>query len=113
MMNLKAARESAGMSQKQVAITLKVSGPTVSQWESGKKTPTLENLRALASLYGVSLDYLAGNEKAPTPEGERKVDDDDIKFALWGDSENIDDEDLEDVKRYAEFVRQRKKDKRQ
>ena len=47
----------------------------------------------------------------PTQEGERKISDADIKFALWGDSRDIDDEDLEDVRRYAAFVAERKKKK--
>ena len=38
--NMKKAREAAGLSQKQVAITLDVSAPTVSEWESGKKFNT-------------------------------------------------------------------------
>lgn len=49
------------------------------------------------------------NKKAPALEGERKVSDDDIKFALWGDTSYITDDDLEDVKRYAAFIRERKR----
>lgn len=37
MTNFKKARLKTGMSQKEIAITLGVSGPTVSEWESGKK----------------------------------------------------------------------------
>ena len=39
----------------------------------------------------------------------RPVSDDDLMFALWGDATDITDEDLEDVKRFAAFVRERKK----
>lgn len=49
------------------------------------------------------------NKKAPTPKDERQVSDDDIKFALWGDTSDITEEDLEDVKRYAAFIRERKR----
>ncbi len=52
---------------------------------------------------------ISENKKTPAPEGERKVSDDDIKFALWGDTSNITDDDLEDVKRYAAFIRERKR----
>ncbi len=66
----------------------------------------------IAEYFGVTTDFLlTGNEKAPTPEGERKISDDDIMFALWGDSDDVDKDDLEDVKRYAAFVRERKKQK--
>ena len=50
-------------------------------------------------------------KKAPTKDGEREVSDDDIMFALWGDSDDVDKDDLDDVKRYAAFVRERKKQK--
>ena len=71
-----------------------------------------DRLAMIAEYFGVTTDFLlTGNEKAPTPEGERKISDDDIMFALWGDSDDVDKGDLEDVKRYAAFVRERKKQK--
>lgn len=60
MNNLRAAREQAGLSQKEVSIELKVSAPTVSEWESGKKNPNAKNLKQLAYLYGATTDYLLG-----------------------------------------------------
>ena len=33
-------------------------------------------------------------------------------FGLWGDSDDVDEEDLADVKRYAAFVRERKKEQK-
>ena len=71
-----------------------------------------DRLAMIAEYFGVTTDFLlTGNEKAPPPEGERKISDDDIMFALWGDSDDVDKDDLEDVKRYAAFVRERKKQK--
>ncbi len=32
-------------------------------------------------------------------------------FALWGDTENIDEQDVEDVRKFAEFIRERKRNK--
>ena len=58
----------------------------------------------------IQKDLNAHIKKAPT-NGERKVSDDDIMFALWGDSDDVDKDDLDDVKRYAAFVRERKKKK--
>lgn len=48
-------------------------------------------------------------EKAPAQEGEHQISDEDLKFALWGGTDDIDDDDLEDVRNYAAFVRERKK----
>lgn len=67
MNKFKECRLQAGLSQKFVAKTLKVASPSVSNWESGKTMPTPENLSALASLYGVSVDYLLGRDEPDTP----------------------------------------------
>lgn len=67
MNRIKQARMAAGMSQKYVAMELGVAGPSVSNWESGKTKPTQENIKALASLFGVSVDYLLGRDDAPSP----------------------------------------------
>lgn len=32
-----------------------------------------------------------------------------LVFALWGDADNIDEKDLEDVKRFAAFIKERKR----
>ena len=62
MLRLKECREACGLSQKAVAATLKVAAPSVSNWESGKTSPTHDNLEKLADLYNVSVDYLLGRE---------------------------------------------------
>ena len=67
MNRIKQARIAAGMSQKYVAMELGVAGPSVSNWESGKTKPTQENIKALANLFGVSVDYLLGRDDAPSP----------------------------------------------
>lgn len=72
-----------------------------------------DRLAKIASYLDVTTNYLLTGEetkKAPT-DGERIVSDDDIMFALWGDSDDVDEDDLDDVKRYAAFVRERKKKK--
>lgn len=78
------------------------------------KKLSAENLEKVAKYFGVTTDYLLkgeDTEKAPVPEDKRQVSDDDIMFALWGDASEIDKDDLEDVKRYAAFVRERKQKK--
>ena len=83
-------------------------------WETGKREPDFETTKRIADYFGVSVDYLLGREdtqKAPTEPGERQISDEDLKFALWGDSDEIDNDDLDDVRRYAAFVSERKKKK--
>ena len=74
MNRIKKARESAGMSQKEVALSLKVSAPTVSEWESGKKNPSTRNMAELSKLFRVPIDYLLGIEdEKPYPEHISKL----------------------------------------
>ena len=66
MNNIKIARTNAGLSQKEIAITLGVSVPTVSDWESGKKFPSGKNLVKLAQVLHTTTDYLLGCEELHT-----------------------------------------------
>lgn len=58
---LKTLRIEAGLSQKQVAETLKMSKPIVSQYESNQRTPSLSKLIRLSRFYNASLDYICEN----------------------------------------------------
>ncbi len=94
-----------------VAQELGIGKSTVTNWKKRGFTPRGEALQRIADYFGVTTDELLGKEKAPTEAGERPISDEEIMFALWGDTEDIDKDDLEDVKRYAAFVRERKRKK--
>lgn len=110
---LKELREKAGLSQNALAKQLGFAQSTVGMWESGKNKPEYDTLTQIADFFNVSTDYLTGREKEKTPtvQDGRSVSDDDIMFALWGDAKDVDKDDLDDVKRYAAFVRERKNKK--
>lgn len=55
---LNAARVNAGLTQEDVAKRLGKSKNTVVNWEKGKSAPDIETGKALAKLYGVSVDDL-------------------------------------------------------
>ncbi len=48
------------MGQVELARKINVSKGIISLWENGLRDPTLTNLIALAQVFGVSLDFLAG-----------------------------------------------------
>lgn len=50
--NLIAERTRRGWTQEQVAERLKVNANTVSRWETGRTSPSYDNAKALADLYG-------------------------------------------------------------
>ena len=69
-----------------------------------------DRLAKIANYLEVTTDYLLTGEetkKAPTPEGERTVSDDDIKFALFGGDGDITDAMFDEVKRFAQMVKLR------
>ena len=71
--NLQRLRKEKGLSQEDVAQKLFVSRQSVSKWENGNAEPGVENLKALAGLYGVTLDELMENELAEGVQfGEEK-----------------------------------------
>ena len=68
MNRIKELRESKGIQQKELAIDLGVTQPTISNWELGIKVPSARSTRKLAEYFGVSLDYLVGREESQQQE---------------------------------------------
>ena len=56
--SLKAARVNANLTQEDVAKKVKKSKNTIVNYEKGKSAPDIETGKALANLYGVSIDDL-------------------------------------------------------
>lgn len=102
------------------------------QYENGKAVyPDSRRAQALASYFNVSVDYLLGrtdvrngntvgstveNEAAPDPDAPKNKkgfsrQDEVLIYALWGDADDIDEQDLEDLKTFAAFIKERKKKK--
>ena len=57
---VKELRIQAGLQQKEVALAIGVSNPTVSEWEHQKKDPSGERLNKLADLFNVSPETILG-----------------------------------------------------
>lgn len=56
--SIKAARVNAELSQSEAAKKLNVSRDTLSNWESGKTSPSIDKLDDIARVYGIPYDYL-------------------------------------------------------
>lgn len=55
---LKDARRSAGYSQEELAEKLAVSRSAIAKWETNKGMPDINNLKIIAQILNVSIDYL-------------------------------------------------------
>lgn len=83
MNTVKELRERAGMQQKELAILIGVSQPTVSEWEHGKKDPSGDRLKRLSEVFCCEPGEILGYPK----EKENRLDADvmDIREQLRRD----------------------------
>lgn len=84
------------ISQADFGKAMGVAQNTVSQWERGAREPDLTMLNNIAAYFGVSIDYLMGNESG-------------ISFALYGgDKSSIDSKVMKDVQDFAAYIKLQK-----
>ncbi|MBN8968965.1 MAG: helix-turn-helix transcriptional regulator [Rhizobiales bacterium] len=68
---LKVARKAAGLTQQAVAEHFDIARVSVTQWELGQTRPDQDKFTPLATLYGVSLDWLM-DERGDGPNEQTK-----------------------------------------
>ena len=95
-----------GITAYRVATDLNLKSVMFTNWKHGKSQPKYDKLSVIATYLGVTVDELIGITTAPVVKP--KVTDQDLMFALFGDDENITKDDLEDVKRFAQFIKEKK-----
>ncbi|HCL4578705.1 helix-turn-helix transcriptional regulator [Clostridium botulinum] len=90
---LKELRNEAKLSQKDLAKKLELSSSTVGMIESGKREGNKETIQKIANFFGVSIDYLYGNDNKETAQAESLIDnflDRLIQEGIIQDPNNID-----------------------
>ena len=55
---MKAARNAAGMTQKQLAERMGVKQKDISRWENGERTPTVDTFKKICEEIGASADEI-------------------------------------------------------
>lgn len=101
--NISRLLEEKGLKQKDLTDFLGISKNCFTDWKSGKSSSYNKYLPQIAEFLGVSVDYLIGNEE-PT-------DNEKLSFALFGTSD-VDDEVIEDVRKYAKIARRMREEKK-
>lgn len=94
--NLKAAREHRHMSQKEVADCIGVAKSTYSLYESGNREPNVQTIKKIADTLKVSADDLLG------------LGDQSVTAAAHFDGNEYTEDELDDIRAYAEFVKNRR-----
>ena len=102
-----------GISGAKMSSDLGMSRSFMTELRKGRaKSVKLETAQKIADYLDVRLEYLLDTDTAaPTPQRERTVTDEDIKFALFGGDGEITDAMYEEVKRFAAFVKERQNKK--
>ena len=95
--NLKEARERRSMTQKEVADIIGVAKSTYSLYESGNRDPNVQTIKKIADTLNVSADDLLGLNTEP------------MTVAAHFDGDEFTADELDDIRAYAEFVKNRRK----
>lgn len=100
---LKEARKMAGLTQGRVATQMGLHRPAISEIEAGNRSVSGEELTTFASLYEVSVSWLAG-------EGAEKLDPQDDRLQLaFRDLKKLKPEDLDKVLTALAAIRREEK----
>lgn len=108
-----------GVSVTKATVEIGLSRTIGTKWKRTGATPNGETLNKIADYFGVSVDYLLGQEteKATTPKDERQISDDDIKAAFFEGADDLSQEEMDamwdDARDYIQYKleqRRRKKD---
>ena len=102
-----------GITGSRVCLELGLSKSTLSDIKSGrKKSMHPDTIQKFATYFGVTVDYLLGNEteKAPAETGKRSNDSDildEVDIAFYGDYKELTDENKETLRAMARLFRER------
>lgn len=107
-MNLDDYMRSKGVSRTDLSRDTGIPYTTISNWLQAARFPRPEQLDKIARYLGVSRADLLDEGIEEYEAAHKVVPRQDLMFALWEDAEGMDEEDLQDVLKYAEFVRARK-----
>lgn len=106
---LKKLRENKGLSTREVYELAKVSNSYLSLVENGHRRASAVVLKKLASVYGVSyLDLYVKAGYVDLAEYEKNKNSNFVSKNNI-DTEGLDDNDIEELRRFAEFLKNKKK----
>lgn len=96
------------VSQKEICTYIGVSQQNFTNWKLGLNESYKKYLPQMAEYLNVSVEQLTGK----TIVNKKEITDEDIKHILFEGEENITDDMLEEVKRYAKYVVSERKNKK-
>ena len=78
-------RKQKGLTQEELAASVYVSRTAISKWESGRGYPNIDSLKAIAKLFGVTMDdLLSGDELLTIAETDNKQKEKHVRDLVFG-----------------------------
>lgn len=93
---LRTTFQGKGISQEELAAEMKTTANTISRWETATYKPAIEDLERLGRFFSVPITFFF-----PEPQPAAQIN------ALLSATGDLDEEDLEEVTRYAQFRKAR------
>ena len=103
---LRTARESRKMSQSDLAEKADLLPSAVSHFETGRRSPSFANLKALSDALRVTTDYLIGRSDDMQVSNA-------VSLKLLRHAEKMSDEDLDTITRMAEMMAKKQQAKKE
>jgi len=103
---LRTARESRKMSQADLAEKADLLPSAVSHFETGRRSPSFANLKALSDALRVTTDYLIGRSDDMQVSNA-------VSLKLLRHAEKMSDEDLDTITRMAEMMAKKQQAKKE
>ncbi len=100
-----------GITEKQFLIDVGLNKSAMSDWRKGTTKSYEKHIAKIAEYFNVSTDYLLGrtDKKNETPKGDIL---DDFLMASFGDPRDYTEEELEEIRTFARFVKSKREDKK-
>ena len=108
--NLKKFRIKQGYSMDELVnrlnsnYSLKFTKTTLARWESGETSPSIEHASAISHFFEVSLDQMNNNDMLEPSKSHKQIE----TIAAHID-DNVTEEEMEDIKKYIEFIKSQRK----
>lgn len=103
---LRKTRENKGLSQSELAHKAGFQPSAISHFESGRRSPSFENLKRLADSLSVTIDFLLGRETGSKSAGP-------VAQQLFRNFEQMSSDDQESLAKIAKMLAQKNKDRQE
>ena len=98
------------MKQADLAKATGISTGLISQWKNRSQQPSAKKLQIIADYFGVSTDYLLGNEQKEKTPAEAGAAFDDFTYAMYGESRGLTEENKNMLLEMARMLKKRQQE---